>query len=96
MPEHALEDVRPDQMQTITIWSRRSRRALTTSSPYETDQFIDLQRSDTYTLNNPTLERILLPIRSPEVALGEMETGDLDIMDVPLSEVESVEGMENV
>jgi peptide/nickel transport system substrate-binding protein len=30
------------------------------------------------------------------VALGEMETGDLDIMNVPLAEVDSIEGMENV
>jgi peptide/nickel transport system substrate-binding protein len=63
---------------------------------YEPDQFIELQRSETYTPKQPALERILLPIRAPEVAIGEIETGDLDIMFVPFNEVESIESLENV
>ena len=96
MPEHALADGPPDQMQTITYLEPEVTAGAYNLVTYETDQFIELQRSDTYTVKTPALERILLPIRTPEVALGEMETGDLDIMNVPLSEVESVEGMENV
>lgn len=96
MPEHALKDVAPDQMQTITYLEPQVTAGAYNLVRYEPDQFIELQRSETYTPMQPALERILLPIRTPEVALGEMETGDLDIMPVPLAEVDSVEGMANV
>ena len=96
MPEHALKDVAPDQMQTITYLEPQVTAGAYNLVRYEPDQFIELQRSETYTPKQPALERILLPIRTPEVALGEMETGDLDIMPVPLAEVDGVEGMSNV
>ncbi|MFN8593305.1 MAG: ABC transporter substrate-binding protein [Thermomicrobiales bacterium] len=96
MPEHALKDLPPDQMQTKTYLEPEVTAGAFNLVRYEPDQFIELQRSETYSPMQPALERILLPIRTPEVALGEMETGDLDIMNLPLAEVDSVDGMAGV
>jgi ABC-type transport system substrate-binding protein len=96
LPEHALKDIAPDQLQTKTYLEPEVTAGAYNLTKYETDQFIELTRSDTYSVKEPALERILLPIRTPAVALGEMQTGDLDIMRIAFDEVESVASIPNV
>jgi peptide/nickel transport system substrate-binding protein len=96
LPEHALKDIAADQLQTKTYLEPEVTGGAFNLVKYEVDQYIELQRSETYAAKQPSLDRVLLPIRTEAVALGEMQTGDLDIMRIPLSEVDSVEGIPSV
>ncbi|MCC6705119.1 MAG: twin-arginine translocation signal domain-containing protein [Thermomicrobiales bacterium] len=97
LPEHALADTPDDQWANITFlqppFVSGGAYNLVTAAQ---DQYIELVRSETYTVRTPNLDRILLPVRTPDVALGEMQTGDLDIMPLPVDEIETVERMEGV
>ena len=96
LPEHALKDLAPDQLKNKTYLESEVTGGAFNLTSYEVDQFIELQRSETYAPMQPALERILLVIRDPAIALADLELGDLDIMRLPLDEVDSVEGMDNV
>jgi ABC-type transport system substrate-binding protein len=96
LPEHALKDIAPDQLKNKTYLEPEVTAGAYNLVKYEVDQYIELARSDTYTPKRPALDRILLPIREPSVAIADMEIGDLDIMRLPLDEVDSVEKMTNV
>lgn len=96
LPEHALKDIPPDQLKNKTYLEPEVTAGAYDLVKYEVDQFIELARSVTYTPKRPALDRILLAIREPSVALGEMKIGDLDIMRIPLDEVETVAKMPDV
>jgi ABC-type transport system substrate-binding protein len=42
------------------------------------------------------LDRIFMRILTPEVGLGQLETGELDVMTLPVAEMEHAQGLENV
>ena len=47
------------------------------SSQYQTDQFLEMARSETFP-GQAGLDRIFLPILTPEVGLAQLETGEID------------------
>lgn len=97
LPAHALQDIPPDQFQNETFLEGPVVSAGAFEFVrYEVDQFIEVRRNETYGDPPALLDRILMPIRTPAIAMTEMETGDLDIMRLPLGEVDRVEEMENV
>lgn len=96
LPEHALKDIAPDQLATKTYLDPEVTGGAFSLTSYQVDQFIELTRNDKYVPKQPALDRILLVIRDPAVAMGDLETGELDIMRLPLDEVESVAKMTSV
>lgn len=96
LPEHALKDLSADQLKAKTYLEPEVTGGAFNLVSYQVDQYIELVRSETYTPKRPALDRILLPIREPSVALADLEIGELDIMRLPLDEVDTVEDMPNV
>ncbi len=94
LPKHVLEEVAPDQLRehpfslapTVSAGAFKFVR-------YETDQFLEVERHDGYWGEAPPLDRIFLRILTPEVGLAQLETGELDLMTLPIAEIERTKGM---
>lgn len=95
-PEHALKDVVPEEWANRTFLEPYVSAGAYEFASYQTDQFIELRRNENYGGPRPILDRILLAIRTPAVALAEMERGELDIMPLPLDEAEGARSIPNV
>ena len=93
LPKHVLEEVTPDQMRehpfslapTVSAGAFKFVR-------YETDQFLEVERNDTYWGDPPPLDRIFLRILTPDVGLAQLETGEFDLMTLPIAEIERTNG----
>lgn len=97
LPKHVLQDVAPGDLAEHPF----SREPTVSAGAfkfvrYETDQFIELERNDTYWGNPAPLDRIFLRIAEPEVALAQLETGDMDMAEFPIGELERVEQLSGV
>ena len=96
LPKHVLEEVTPDQMQehpfslapTVTAGAFKF-------VSYETDQFLEVERHDGYWGDPPPLDRIFLRILTADVGLAQLETGELDLMTLPIAEIERTSGFPN-
>jgi ABC-type transport system substrate-binding protein len=86
LSEHALAEVAPDQLSNHTFLEPSVGGGPFELVTYETDQFIELRPNPSWAGTTPSLDRILLPIRTPAIALAEMERGELDIMRLPPEE----------
>ncbi|MEA2528277.1 MAG: peptide/nickel transport system substrate-binding protein [Thermomicrobiales bacterium] len=97
LPRHVLGDVAPDQLQahefslnpTVTAGAYKFVR-------YETDQFLELAANPDYVGGAPAIERLFLRILTPDVALAQIETGELDLTTLPASEAERIRTLSNV
>ncbi|MBX3068932.1 MAG: ABC transporter substrate-binding protein [Thermomicrobiales bacterium] len=96
LPKHVLGEVPPDQLREHEF----SLNPTVSAGPFDfvqfaTDQYLELKSSETgnYTTG---VDQIFLPILTPEVGLGQLETGEIDLMTVPVAEVERVSGLEGV
>jgi len=96
LPEHELKDIPPDQLTNKTYLEPEVTGGAYNLTLHEVDQYIELTRSETYTPKTPALDRILLVIRDPAIALADLELGDLDIMRLTNDDIEAVEGMDGV
>jgi peptide/nickel transport system substrate-binding protein len=91
LPQHILGDVAPEDLEQHPFWTNPDVTAgAFRFARYETDQFMELVRNDSYGGDLPALDRIFLRILTPEVAIAELELGEIDAMTVPVSEVERV------
>lgn len=96
LPKHILEDVAPDQLREHPF----SLEPTVTAGPFKfvqylTDQYLELERNDTYWGDPAPLDRIFMRILTPEVGLAQLETGELDLMTLPITEVERTNGFAN-
>jgi peptide/nickel transport system substrate-binding protein len=96
LPQHILGEVPPDQLEEHEF----SLNPTVTAGPfafvqYQTDQFLEMQRSETYP-GSVGLDRIFLPILTPEVGLGQLETGEIDVMTLPVAERDRTSELEGV
>ncbi|MGH2560753.1 MAG: ABC transporter substrate-binding protein [Thermomicrobiales bacterium] len=97
IPQHILGEVAPDQLQahefsmepTVTAGAFKFVR-------HEVDQFLEIERNPSYFGDPPPLERMFLKILTPDVGLTQLETGELNLMTLPVSEAERVRGIEGV
>ncbi|MEA2512149.1 MAG: peptide/nickel transport system substrate-binding protein [Thermomicrobiales bacterium] len=96
LPEHIHKDVAPEAWANILFMEPSVGAGAYNFVKYEVDQYIELQRNETYGGPAPYLDRILLSIRTPDVALAEIERGELDIMPLPLDEAEGARSFANV
>jgi peptide/nickel transport system substrate-binding protein len=96
LPEHALKDIPLDQLANKTYLEPEVTGGAYNLTTHEVDQYIELQRSETYAPMTPALDRILLVIRDPAIALADLELGEIDIMRLTFDDLSAVEDMENV
>ncbi len=91
IPQHILKDVPPDQLQKHPFSLNPTVTAgIFTFGKYATDQFVELHRNDAYTGGlKPKLASLFLKVLSPDVAIAQLETGELDLMGpVPIQELD--------
>jgi peptide/nickel transport system substrate-binding protein len=91
IPQHILKDVPPDQLQKHPFSLNPTVTAgIFKFGKYATDQFVELQRNDAYTGGpKPKLDTIFLKVLSPDVAIAQLEKGELDLMGpVPVQELD--------
>jgi len=96
LPKHVLGDVVPDALKenpfslapTVTAGGYAFVQ-------YATDQYLELEKNDTYA-GEVGLDHLFMRILTPEVGLGQLETGEIDVMSVPVSEMEHAKGLANV
>jgi ABC-type transport system substrate-binding protein len=89
LPEHTLKDVAPDQLQPhpFSLNPNVSAGAFQFVQ-YQTDQYAELKRNDSYGGTKAKLDRIFFKILAVDPALAQMERGELDLMIVPTSEMD--------
>ncbi len=96
LPEHIHKDVVPEDWANILFLEPSVGAGAYNFTKYEVDQYIELTRSETYGGTKGLLDRILLSIRTPDVALAEIERGELDIMGLPIEEAEGAKALTNI
>jgi peptide/nickel transport system substrate-binding protein len=97
LPQHVLNDVAPDQLQAhpfslapnVSAGSYKFVR-------YETDQFLELESNANYVGGAPQLQHLFLRILTVDVGTAQLETGEIDLMSLPVSEQERVKSLPNV
>jgi peptide/nickel transport system substrate-binding protein len=89
LPEHTLKDVAPDQLQPhpVSLNPNVSAGAFQFVQ-YQTDQYAELKRNDSYGGTKAKLERLFFKVLLVDPALAQMERGELDLMIVPTSEMD--------
>jgi ABC-type transport system substrate-binding protein len=88
LPKHILGDVAPDQLINHPFNLEPTVGAGAFSFlRYETDQFLELERNESYWGEPPALERIFLRILQPEIAVADLERGNLDMMAIGIDDV---------
>jgi peptide/nickel transport system substrate-binding protein len=96
LPEHVLKDVPPDQLTQHTFLEPSVSGGAFDLVKYATDQYIEIKRSETYGGTKALLDRILMPIRTPAVAMTELETGSIDVMFLQTPDLDAAQKMTNV
>lgn len=97
LPSHILSEVAPDQLQAHPF----SLAPDVTAGPYkfvryETDQFLEVESNATYVGGAPAINRLFLRILTADVGMAQLETGELDLMSLPVGELERARGLANV
>jgi peptide/nickel transport system substrate-binding protein len=89
LPEHSLKDIAPDQLQPspVSLNPNVSAGAFQFVQ-YQTDQYAELKRNDSYGGAKAKLDRLFFKILTVDTALAQMERGELDLMIVPTSEMD--------
>lgn len=96
LPKHVLGEIAPDALKENPFSLAPNVTAGGYSFvQYATDQYLEMQRNASYP-GEVGLERIFMRILTPEVGLGQLETGELDLMTLPVSEMERAQGLENI
>lgn len=96
LPKHILGEVAPESLKenpfslapTVTAGAFNFVQ-------YQTDQYLEMERSETYP-GQVGLDRVFMRILTPEVGLGQLETGEIDLMGVPVAEAERAGGLEGI
>jgi peptide/nickel transport system substrate-binding protein len=97
MPNHVLGGIAPDQLQAhpfslapdVTAGAYKFVR-------FEPNQFLEVESNPNYVGGAPAVERIFLRILTTDVGQAQLETGEIDLMSLPVSEAERVRGLANV
>lgn len=97
LPEHVLGSVAPDQLQKnpFSLNPNVSAGAFKFAT-YQTDQFLELDRNDKYFGEAAPLDKLFLRILTVDVGEAQLQTGEIDLMAIPASELEHVQKMAGV
>jgi peptide/nickel transport system substrate-binding protein len=96
LPKHILGEVAPEALKANAF----SLAPTTTAGEfsfvqYATDQYLEMQRNPSYP-GEVGVERIFMRILTPDVGLAQLETGELDVMSLPIADVERTRGLADV
>ena len=81
--------------ESVLPGARPSRRARSASCSTQTDQYLEMKPQRHYP-GKVGLDRSSCKIVTPDVGLGQLETGEIDLMALPVSEMERVSGLDGV
>lgn len=96
LPKHILGDVPPESLKENPFSLEPNVTAGGFSFvQYQTDQYLEMARSETYPA--PVgLDRVFMRILTPEVGIGQLETGEIDLVGLPVAEAERASGVDGV
>jgi peptide/nickel transport system substrate-binding protein len=93
LPKHILEGIAPDQMKQHSFSLEPNVTAgVFTYAKYETDQYIELVRNENYGGEKAKLDRVFFKILTADVTVAQLETGELDVANIPVTEMERLSG----
>ena len=97
LPKHILGDVPPDQLEAHSF----SLNPTVGAGPYafvryETDQFVELEANPNYWGEAPAVDRLFLRILQSEIAVAELESGNLDLISVSIDNMERLQQNPNL
>ncbi|MDQ3657282.1 MAG: ABC transporter substrate-binding protein [Chloroflexota bacterium] len=97
LPHHILGDVAPDQLQAHPF----SLEPTVSAGAYEfvqleADQYLELAANPDYFGDAPAIARIFMRIVTPNVGISQLETGEMDLLSLPVSEADRVRGLPDV
>lgn len=97
LPQHVLGEVAPDQLQADSF----SLEPTVSAGAYkfvqfQADQFLELAANPDYFGGAPAIETIILRIVTPPVGISQLETGEMDLMTLPVGEAERVRTLPDV
>jgi len=97
LPKHVLGDVPPDQLEAHQF----SLNPTVGAGPYsfvryETDQFVELEANPNYWGEAPAVDRLFLRILQAEIAVAELESGNLDLISVSIDNLERLQQNPNL
>ena len=93
LPEHAFGSIPPDQLQKASFsFAPGPGAGAFTFGEYLADQYVSLNRNDTYQPPKANIDQLYLPILPQTVtALSQLQNGELDIAQVPIPDLASVQ-----
>jgi ABC-type transport system substrate-binding protein len=92
LPKHVLKDVAPDQLKA----HRFSTQAPSVGAGayvfanYQSGQFVELRANDNYFKGKPKVDRIFLKLLANDVALAQLQTGEVDFAKPAIGEIDRV------
>jgi peptide/nickel transport system substrate-binding protein len=97
LPQHVLGEVPPDQLEQhpFSLAPNVSAGAMKFGQ-FKTDEYLELVRNDQYFGTPAPLDTLYMQILTPDVGLAKLETGEINLMALPTSEVERVRKLQGV
>jgi peptide/nickel transport system substrate-binding protein len=94
LPEHVFGSIAPDQLQKAPFSLAPGPGAgAFTFGEYQADQYVSLNRNDGYQPPKANIDQLYLPVLPQTVtALSQLQSGEIDIAQVPVPDLESVQG----
>jgi ABC-type transport system substrate-binding protein len=98
LPEHAFGDIAPDQLQKANFTFNPTPSAgAFTFDQYQPDQVLSMKRNDNYKPPKANIDELFLTILPQKVtALSQLQSGDLDIVEVGIPDLVTVQGDPNL
>jgi len=97
LPAHVLGDIAPDQMKQHSFSLAPTVSAgVFKFARYESDQFVELVRNETYGGEKALLDRVFFKILTEDVTVAQLETGEVDVSNVPVTELERLQANPNL
>lgn len=97
LPAHVLEEIAPDQLQQHSFSLAPTVSAgVFKFERYESDQFVELTRNESYGGEKANLDRIFFKILTQDVTVAQLETGEVDVSNVPVTELARLQGNPNL
>ena len=97
LPAHTLKDLAPDQM----VKAPFALRPTVTGGAFQfatfaADQYVELHRNETYAGSKAKLDKLFLKILDPQVGLVQLLNGELDVMTLGVSDIDTVKKNANL
>ncbi len=97
LPAHVFAGVAPDQLRQHPFSLKPDTSAgVFQFVQYQTDQFVELKRNEGYGGTKAKLDRLFGKILTTDAALAQLDQGELDLMILPIGEVERVKRNPNL